>query len=212
MAARHCCRTLVADATPTTTLVPSDAQLLGGDGVITQGTQLANIDIPLDYEIGLDITPTTSLESGWGSIVHFTATGSNCCNYGDRIPGVWFWPNTRKLLVVDGHTDNGNSHTDEWGCDDSVLTLEPNVNYRLRMVFNLYSVSVYVNDQVACDNIPRVDRQVWPNTLVYVGDPWHAPAQASVQNLYFKPLGALFGRGSGGCSVRQGLVTRCPDI
>ncbi len=36
---------------------------------------------------------------------------ANCDSYGSRIPAVWFWPGTRKILVVDGHGDNGNSHT-----------------------------------------------------------------------------------------------------
>ena len=163
-------------------------KLLGGDGVITKATKLSSISIPLDYEVGLDITPTTGLEGGWGSIVHFTATGTDCCDYGSRIPGVWFHPGTRKLLVVDGHTENGNSHTDQWDCDDAVLTLQPNVQYRLKMVFMHKSVSVYVNDKVACANIPRVDRQVWSDVAVYVGDPWYNPAKASVKNLCFKAL------------------------
>ena len=28
----------------------------------------------------------------WGSIAHFTATGNNCCTYGDRIPAIWCCP------------------------------------------------------------------------------------------------------------------------
>jgi hypothetical protein len=27
-----------------------------------------------------------------GNIMHFSGTGGNCCNYGDRIPAVWFHP------------------------------------------------------------------------------------------------------------------------
>ena len=144
--------------------------------------------VPLAYEIGLDITPTYKIVKGWGNILHFTATGTGCCGYGSRIPGVWFWPGTRKILVSDGHTSNGNSHTGEWKCDDEVLTLQPNVAYRLKMVFKRKTVSVFVDGEVACATEPRDDRKVFQNVKVYLSDPWSAPAEASVKNLYFKPL------------------------
>ena len=146
------------------------------------------MSIPLEYEIGLDITPSNAIEKGWGSILHFTATGADCCGYGSRIPGVWFWPGTRRILLSDGHTSNGNSHTGQWKCDDNVLTLQPNINYRLRMVFKAKTVSLYVNGQMACATEPRADRKVFKNVAVYAADPFYAPAKATVQNLYFKPL------------------------
>ena len=178
--------------------VPKEAKLLGGDGALKKNTKLKAMDIPLDYEIGLDITPNDKLEKDWGSIVHFTATGTNCCDYGSRIPGVWFYPNTRKLLVVDGHTKEGNSHTGQWKCDDKLLTLEANKKYRLRMVFTPKKVSVFVNNKAACTDIPREDRKVFKNVQVYVGDPWYNPAQATVGNLYFKgDTGSSGGDGGG---------------
>jgi hypothetical protein len=94
--------------------VASGAQMLGGDGPLVKNTQLFDdVSIPLDYEVGIDITPGSVIEA-WSSIVHFTATDTDCCEYGTRLPGVWFWPGTRKLLVVDGNGANGNSHSGEW--------------------------------------------------------------------------------------------------
>merc|ERR1712222_288854 len=168
--------------------VPKGAKLLGGTGNVKKNTKLKNMDIPLDYEVGLDITPNNKIEKNWANIVHFTATGKDCCGYGSRIPGVWFWPGTRKLLVVDGHTANGNSHTGQWKCNDKLLTLQANKKYRLRMVFKKKTVSVMVNGKAACTNIPRSDRKVFKNVQVYVGDPWYAPADAKVAKLYFKAL------------------------
>ena len=49
-------------------------------------------NIPLDYRISFEITPQNRVQEGWSNIFHITATGQNCCNYGDRIPGVWFYP------------------------------------------------------------------------------------------------------------------------
>ena len=47
----------------------------------------AIVPLPTDYKVELDITPGFRIVEHWASIVHFTATLSNCCEYGDRIPG-----------------------------------------------------------------------------------------------------------------------------
>ena len=106
-------------------------------------------------------------------------SNTNCCEYGSRIPGIWFWPGTRKVLVVDGHGDNGNSHTGEWGCNDDLLTLEPHTLYTLKIVVAPATVHIYINDVLACDE-PRATRQEWSNVKVYVGDPWRGPAMGAV--------------------------------
>jgi hypothetical protein len=115
---------------------------LGGDGQLVKGVQLEDVNIPLDYEIGLAITPGPNIVVEWSSIVHFTATDTNCCDYGSRIPGVWFWPNSRKILVVDGHGADGNSHTGQWGCDDDVLTYNEGTRYTLKMVMQAKTVQI----------------------------------------------------------------------
>ena len=173
--------------------VPEGAKLLGGNGLIKWNNKLNNpLDIPLDYEIGLDITPNDKIiKHWWGNILHFTATGTNCCEYGSRLPGVWFAPGTRTLEIVDGHTKNGNSNNHEWQCDTKLLTLEANKKYRLKMVFTRKFLSVWVNNKAACTDIPREDRHVFKNVQVYVGHPWDNPAQATVENLYFKGESSL---------------------
>ena len=96
---------------------------------------------------------------------------------------MWFWPDTRKILVVDGHTENGNSHTGDWGCDESILTLPEGVTSTLRMIMQPDTVYIYVNDILACTE-PRADRVVFALVPVYMSDPWYAAADASVENLY----------------------------
>jgi hypothetical protein len=67
-----------------------------------------------------------------------TATGDNCCSYGDRIPGVWFYPNTRKLHVIDGHggaagaNPVGNGGNDECSPDEE-LQVDQTYNIRIDM-------------------------------------------------------------------------------
>ena len=35
-------------------------------------------------------------------------TGNNCCAVGDRVPAMWWQPNTRILYMSDGQLSNGN--------------------------------------------------------------------------------------------------------
>ena len=176
--------------TLTLTLIAVAVNLLGGDGVIKKGTKLEKtVNFPLEYEVGFDIRPT-AIVGEWGSIVHFTGTGNNYGKYGDRIPAVWLHANTYKLYMVDGDTKSTNYNSLEWECNDAVLTLLPNVYSRVRMVLMSKTISVYVNDKVACANVPREERKVFNNVQVYVGDPWYKAAEATLKNLYWKPLGA----------------------
>ena len=160
---------------------------LGGDGQLVANTRLDDVSIPLNYEIGVTITPGPTIDEAWASIVHFTATGDDWGDYGDRIPGVWFWPGTRKLLVVDGHRANGNSHTGEWGCDDGILTLSEGVASTLTMRMNEDVVNIYVDGEWAC-GAARSGRQVWEATQVYAADPWYAAADAAISDLYLSDL------------------------
>ena len=59
---------------------------------LAQSAQHAVIDLPTDYEVSFDITPSSDLVGSWGNIIHLTATGNNCCAYGDRIPGLFRFP------------------------------------------------------------------------------------------------------------------------
>ena len=96
---------------------------------------------------------------------------ANCCSYGSRIPAVWFWPGTRKILVVDGHGDNGNSHTGQWGCDDNLLTLDVGETYRLKMVMAAELVTIYINDEPACKSHHRSLLRFGPRPPVPSGSP-----------------------------------------
>ena len=86
------------------------------------GGMHATTFIPLDYSVEFTLLPTDTTESGWSSIFHFSATGANCCDYGDRVPGVWFYPGGddticargncpgHRLHVVHGSAQSGNDH------------------------------------------------------------------------------------------------------
>ena len=67
--------------------LPVGATLLGESayGQLAANTQIENVNLPLDYEIGLDITPGPNINGAWTNIVHFTATNT-CLLYTSPSP------------------------------------------------------------------------------------------------------------------------------
>ena len=87
--------------------------------------------------------------------------------------------------MVDGHSKNGNFAFDSY-CDTYLLTLKPNVISRVQLGLEREKIHVAVNGKLACSNIPREDRKAFKNVQVWLSDPWHRPAKAIVNNLYFR--------------------------
>merc|ERR1711964_836919 len=110
---------------------------------LVQGTEFQPIDVPRDYEVAFTITPTAAV-GGWGNIIHITADGGNCCNYGQRIPGVWFYPGNLRLHIRDGSTANGND-----GCDpeEELPVGEPTT---VKIDINPNNIEVFYNDVSKC--------------------------------------------------------------
>ena len=93
------------------TLVPGATYLTASPMQLAQDVEMAPTSLPLDYTLGMTITPR-GMVGAWANIIHVSATGNNCCNYGDRIPAIWFYANTYRLHIRDGSTSEGNA-----GCD-----------------------------------------------------------------------------------------------
>ena len=146
---------------------------------LAQSTELQSVDIPLDYDVGFTITPSQDTVDGWANIIHVTASGENCCDYGDRIPAVWMYANSHRLHVRDGSTTNGND-----GCDPTD-ELTPDVATAVRLEIRATSVELFFNDVSKCQNARDVGaRTTHVAAHVYASDPWHAPANAAIENFY----------------------------
>jgi hypothetical protein len=93
-----------ADGSGVTTFIAAGQRLSN-----TQGQQMhAMVHLALDYTISFELTPDNTINEAWTSILHFTATGSNCCEYGDRVPAVYFYPGLRRFHIIDGQPSVGN--------------------------------------------------------------------------------------------------------
>lgn len=139
----------------------------------------AVVTVPLDYILSLTITPSSQLQAEWSGIFHITATGNNCCEYGDRIPGMWFAPNSRRLTVADGQPSNGN---DYWKANEGQIgDLQPNVAYLVTVECRQTTFTVKING-VEAYSAARVDRSRFPHAHVFAPDPWYDEAYASISN------------------------------
>ena len=176
-----------------------------GPQPLRQAGEHAVVSVPADYTIGFEIVPEVEAVASWGSILHLTATGNNCCNYGDRIPAVWFHPGSHRLHVRDGHGSDGNA-----GCDppDELPARQATV---VRIEMRPLSVVVYYNDELKCTQT-RGDRRVFDDVVVYASDPWHVPARASINRFYMHTVRDMEecvfspGDGVGGTEVLVGVA------
>ena len=125
---------------------------------LRKNTQLTVVKVlPVYYSIQFDLTPGPRVEKGWANVIHFSSTGHDCCNYGDRIPAVWFYPGTRKLYVIDGHAGpsttvstskkSASGHDDECPIDTE---LQVGQVYKIRIDMAMDSIHVFLNGQLAC--------------------------------------------------------------
>jgi hypothetical protein len=125
-----------------------------GSQPLAQNTELASVDLPLDYDIGFTITPAAEEVAGWSNLIHITATGGNCCEHGDRVPGVWFYGNTRRMHIRDGSGKDGNG-----GCDpEEELPADSPTAVRLEM--RVTGTVVFFNDvrRRTCLSSTRVEQ------------------------------------------------------
>ena len=88
---------------------------------------------------------------------------------GDRIPGIWFHPGTRRLHVRDGHGNDGNA-----GCDPEE-ELPANTATTVRVEMRSRLIEVLLNGRRQCTAV-RGDQQAFDSVVVYAADPWYQEA------------------------------------
>ncbi len=88
--------------------------------------------------------------------------------------GVWFYPGTRRLHIIDGHgaDDGGN---DECAIEDELV---PGTSYNIRVSMRQHYVEVFYNNVMKCTE-PRKDRRVFATAQVFASDPWYEPGECS---------------------------------
>ena len=143
---------------------------------IKKSTLVGTISTGIDYEVSFDLKLKGAI-AGWGSIVHFTATGADSDKYGCRIPGIWTYPNDPALAVASGHEADKNN-------DSKVRAPELNKEVRVRVRVQGTARTVWFDDEKVLDEPTKMGtRQAHEGVQVYVGDPWYEPAHATIADL-----------------------------
>lgn len=118
---------------------------------------------------------------GWSNILHATI-GGNIKVYGDRIPSLWFYPGTTKLLISSAVSGKKNfcKSTDPLPMNNfSTIVIQ---QVQKAQYGNLYFYQIIINDKMIVDvlnNLPKV----FYNVTYYLSDPWHLAARAFVRRL-----------------------------
>jgi hypothetical protein len=142
------------------------------------GKVVGKVNIPVgNYTMDMDITPR-GLVGNWGSIIHVTGDGNNCCAFGQRAPGIWFLPNATSLHVRLGDSADGN-----WGID-ATSPLPMNKTTHFRIVANGRTVTVTCGANTY--NLTQPTRRPTGNNYtIFMSDPWHAVPNAEITNFKY---------------------------
>lgn len=136
---------------------------------------VGSVKINGDYILSMTIRPTQKI-GDWGSIIRFSIASGNCCNFGQRAPAIWFWPNDTRLHVRIGDATDGN-----WGLDTSAIPLNQNSTFRLECKGS--NVTLRVNNEVITAIQPS--RRATGTATIYMGDVYYSSAICKVTNLNF---------------------------
>lgn len=114
----------------------------------------------------------------WRNIFHFTNSGNNCCEKGDRIPAMWVYPDYTNNFHIRFSTDDyGND-----GYDPQYMRDNKTVPELLTLVFDDNKFSFYANDTLLYSkvyhNIYKRDDQ----TVLHIGDPWHGNSNLHIKH------------------------------
>ena len=124
--------------------------------------------------------------NGWGNIIHSSAFGKSNKKYGDRIPGVWFKPNTTRLHICSAVNKKKNH------CFTSKKNLPMNkftrvVIQQVAMKDGRFKYQITINKIVVHKVINKGPRS-YKNVKMYASSPWAKPARAVLKNLKFRNL------------------------
>ena len=155
---------------------------------VQQGTFFGKITrFPEVWSVSFDIRPRGVVD-GWNNIIHFTATGNNCCGVGDRIPGVWFHSRSTELLICSTVNNKGENYYKSKSLPMNKFT---HVVIKQEKQNHAFFYTIHINGKQVSkmeNHIPRV----YNNVQVWGSDIWHAAANAELRNLEFSKLGKYY--------------------
>mmetsp|Transcript_32194 Transcript_32194/g.78578 ORF Transcript_32194/g.78578 Transcript_32194/m.78578 type:complete len:579 (+) Transcript_32194:77-1813(+) len=161
---------------------PNTELLIGEGSELVKGTSVGEVQASENFEVSFVVTPHGTRE-GWANLIHFTQTGGNCCNEGDRMPAAWFSTGTTRLYVRSGRKGSGND-----GCDPTQqLPIGKATKVDVRVADG--KMQVFYDGSKACEKNTFGSPTMPSGTMVaYASDPWYNPALVTLSHLSYTRL------------------------
>ena len=109
--------------------------ILGYSETVRKNNQIATIaNWGPEYRVKVEVI-VHSAHSEYSNILHFTSTGSDCCNIGDRVPAIFLYPGRGRLHITNSVGANGNSYVDyniQMGKSYDIEIVQENTNGKVR--------------------------------------------------------------------------------
>merc|ERR1712151_632969 len=137
------------------------------------------VDPPKYFTLTYKLYPN-GIENNWASILRFTGSNNNCCNWPDRWLMMKFRPNNYEMHFVAGTTVRGNAHIDKNG-------IVGNTWNEVKVEAIGDKISLYINDELK-GSLSNSNRPILPEVKVWAGDKYHRAANAKISDLTFTPL------------------------
>jgi hypothetical protein len=103
----------------------------------------------------------------WRNVFHITNNNRDCCNPGDRVPGMWVWPDSTRLHIAHDTSANNNETFNQ----DGIEVKKPAF---VALVWNLGILNVYIDGILKGSYEYKGDLiDVAPDAKVYLSDVWY---------------------------------------
>jgi len=109
--------------------------------------------------------------NNWRNIFHISNNNNDCCNIGDRVPGLWIYPKSTRLLLVNDIKMINNNKQVGVSTNDGIRL---NRDCFITMTWSNTTVSIYENGLLKASRdykLPLI--AAIPEASFYIGDPWY---------------------------------------
>jgi hypothetical protein len=136
-----------------------------------------------NFEMSLDIKPIGKSES-MTSIVRLTKTSTDEGHYYDRMPAIFFYPESTLLHVVMGRTGDHQAHINPAGD----LPLNKTANVRVRLQGDTFTLKINGKEEARLGGFDGYCYPPLDNVTVWIGDQFYQPANAVLYGLNYTIL------------------------
>merc|ERR1719300_2313808 len=134
-----------------------------------------------NFRISFDLNINSMYSSrsdGWANVLHFTATGKDCCSLGDRVPALFTNAQLNTVSFMSNVDHNGNFQK---GTPHGTFPTNTWCKIKIEQKFEGFQwrYSVHVEGVGTLINVINKKPKIWKNVAVYAGDPFFPATHAT---------------------------------